>query len=89
MCRLKNIVSLRNNSGWIASFAKHRSNNQVLNAIKEIIKPDGIVFISEPSNTVLLALWLFFINNTPLEVVCLFKKLHDLHVEEKRPTKTI
>jgi SAM-dependent methyltransferase len=55
-----------------------------LNAIKEIIKPDGIVFISEPSNTVLLALWLFFINNTLLwKLFAYSRNWNDLHVQEK------
>jgi ubiquinone/menaquinone biosynthesis C-methylase UbiE len=55
-----------------------------LNEIKRVLKSCGLVFITEPANTIFLNIWLFFINNTNLwRFFSYTKKWHDLYLEEK------
>jgi ubiquinone/menaquinone biosynthesis C-methylase UbiE len=55
-----------------------------LNEIKRVLKSSGLVFISEPANTVFVKVWLFFINHTSLwKLFAYSKKWHDLYMEEK------
>ena len=53
--------------------------------IKRIIKSSGYVFISEPANTLLLKVWLFFIKKTNLWKVSQYSRnWHCLYKEEER-----
>jgi SAM-dependent methyltransferase len=55
-----------------------------LRAVENLLRPKGMVFISEPSDTLLLRLWLFFINKTVFwKVFAYARNWHAVHVEEK------
>ena len=55
-----------------------------LGAVKCAIRPGGLVFISEPSDTLLLRIWLFFITKTFLwKAIAYSRNWHALHIEEK------
>lgn len=55
-----------------------------LSSVRNVIRPGGVVFISEPSDTLLLRLWLFFITKTVLwKALAYTRNWHALHMEEK------